>query len=365
MGLVNFADDETNKRASSLLYARACVTCVALLMVAVAFAAFAEDVRPWDWRADKVWYNLPADEPQPFVCQKSTARNCSAGWTTSSDGTKCWQLVDLPMERWRSSLGRCVDLGGILAIIETEGQNEDVHRVCGDWQPCFIGLRRKGFLKTDFEWIDGSNPRYTNWHAEQPVEGSRDVAVALGYARLNALKYQAEVADLVSSVLTAVINIVAMCAGCCAFYQALVSRSSGMLMCTSLTDGGCACCCCLQVFGGIIGLATAATALTASRVFEVTLTLTQSIVLIGLCMSAMQIRGKLSQVHPLDSTQVSVQPPPPPMGTVVSGFAVHLPSGSSGPPNITGVVIGRPVVGEPVATASPALRNGSDAKELS
>jgi len=269
------------------------------------------------------------------------------------------------MERWRSSLGRCVDLGGILAIIETEGQNEDVHRVCGDWQPCFIGLRRKGFLKTDFEWIDGSNPRYTNWHAEQPVEGSRDVAVALGYARLNALKYQAEVADLVSSVLTAVINIVAMCAGCCAFYQALVSRSSGMLMCTSLTDGGCACCCCLQVFGGIIGLATAATALTASRVFEVTLTLTQSIVLIGLCMSAMQIRGKLSQVHPLDSTQVSVQPPPPPMGTVVSGFAVHLPSGSSGPPNITGVVIGRPVVGEPVATASPALRNGSDAKELS
>lgn len=88
----------------------------------------------------------------PFQCV--AASTCPSGWTVS--GQKCFRVFPGP-SNWLASLQTCIALGGTLAKIESQAENDLVHGLLGTTSttPAYIGLA--DFLKEGtFTWADGS-----------------------------------------------------------------------------------------------------------------------------------------------------------------------------------------------------------------
>jgi len=96
----------------------------------------------------------------PTACIATTA-TCEVGWSLS--GTKCFKVEAGP-SNWLASLTSCIGLGGTLAKIEEQEQQDVVYGLAGTDQ-VWIGLT--DFLtEGTFAWADGTVlGGYNNWLA--------------------------------------------------------------------------------------------------------------------------------------------------------------------------------------------------------
>ncbi|XP_068683669.1 perlucin-like protein [Montipora foliosa] len=95
---------------------------------------------------------------------------CPTGWV--SHGKSCYIVIDIPTLEWSAARRNCQKLGGDLAKITTNAENQFIFNLvsnqttttrCGAW----LGLHRKADNK--FYWVDDTPlTGYTQWGRGEP-----------------------------------------------------------------------------------------------------------------------------------------------------------------------------------------------------
>lgn len=248
-----FQEQRAQREAEKVFWGRGCALCISILLLLPLFALAAhalDSVTPW--QDNQEWYAMEQMTENPFVCQRNGSL-CDVGWTMSSGQNKCWRLFREDPTTYLRAERFCERQVGGLAVVESAEQNSEVHRVCGSQQPCWIGLTRTGDSPS-FQWADGSTPSYVNWRKGEPSSFDEEDYAVLGMNRVELRIAGSHVQDAVGNLFLLLVNVAIMTVACGVVYQALVAKSSSLLMCTALSDSGCAICCCLWVFSGFAQL---------------------------------------------------------------------------------------------------------------
>lgn len=81
-------------------------------------------------------------------------------------GGHTYYLLDLA--NWLDAEGAAVALGGHLATIDDQAENDFVTATFGGSRNLWIGLMRTGPTAQDFAWVSGATLAYTNWASGEP-----------------------------------------------------------------------------------------------------------------------------------------------------------------------------------------------------
>ncbi|KAL9965910.1 hypothetical protein ACROYT_G029773 [Oculina patagonica] len=117
------------------------------------------------------------NEKQTFSCSckppwtGETCEDCPQGWV--HHGNSCYHVIDTPTLSWSDARTTCQNLGGDLAIVRSEDENNFIRDLVRNQQTvqvwgAWIGLYRKS--DTKFYWIDGTplEGQYSAWASGQP-----------------------------------------------------------------------------------------------------------------------------------------------------------------------------------------------------
>merc|ERR1712194_988570 len=187
----------------------------------------------------------------------------------------------------------------------------------------------------------------TNWHATHPeldhgthpkLDSLQDTVV-IGSARERQHRASVETEVTVMSMLLLLVNLGIMVILCGFFYQAVLARSTGLLVCTVACDTTCFFCCFLTVFTSIKPIAGGQS--TLGGWISMILSVFQIFVLVGLIVRAMLFNKALRKINSrivIGSPILSYVPGPvvygaslgQPSGQVVVGMPVHVQLDSTG-----------------------------------
>mmetsp|Transcript_40996 Transcript_40996/g.130273 ORF Transcript_40996/g.130273 Transcript_40996/m.130273 type:complete len:390 (+) Transcript_40996:94-1263(+) len=253
--------DDRAKAGNILFHLRGCVLCIAcagLIEMTVLSIMYSGD-NP-DWTHDKSWYDVPGTEEYAFVCETAGSQ-CSDPWSSYAEG--CYlnsQNVSRPPRprvwmqkaRWLDAQWYCSSMGGHLAVIHSEAENDRVHKVCASSQPCWIGLREPLGSEV-FQWVDGTRLDFSKWADGEPNNygDSDEDCAALGLAALRSASLRD---GLFVGWCSAIANLLIMSFGMLALHQALKSGSRTSMAVSASSDSCCSCCLCV---GGFLSLAGA------------------------------------------------------------------------------------------------------------
>lgn len=244
-----FQELRAQRQAEKLFWGRGCALCVSISLLVPLFVLISNSLDSLaTWQEDQEWYVMNPNKENPYICQRNTSCQ-SLGWTASAESGKCWKVfVDDPTTYPRAKQ-RCEQRSSTLAVILSETQNSEVHGICGESQPCWIGFLRPSEDSTEFSWVDGSPAKYTKWSDGEP-EDSEDTVV-IGMRRVHLAAAGLAVQDAVAQIFLMFVNIAIMTMVCGVVYQAMLAKNSSLLMCAVVSDGGCAFCCFMWVFLGV------------------------------------------------------------------------------------------------------------------
>lgn len=76
-------------------------------------------------------------------------------------------LVMSHKDSWEKAKERCEAAGGHLVIIESKEENDFLTQLARG-QTVYIGMTDKDGKNGDYRWVDGTQPKYTNWGPSQP-----------------------------------------------------------------------------------------------------------------------------------------------------------------------------------------------------
>ncbi|KAL9979431.1 hypothetical protein ACROYT_G017102 [Oculina patagonica] len=120
---------------------------------------------------------LPDKEKQTFSCScqphwtGEKCEDCSQDWVRH--GASCYRVIDTPTLSWSDARMTCQNLGGDLAIIRSEDENNCIRDLVMKQQTVqhwgvWIGLHRKD--DTKFYWIDDTplEGQYSAWASGEP-----------------------------------------------------------------------------------------------------------------------------------------------------------------------------------------------------
>ncbi|XP_044185198.1 lactose-binding lectin l-2-like [Acropora millepora] len=102
--------------------------------------------------------------------------SCSTGWV--QHGKSCYIVIDIPTAEWEAARRNCLKLGGDLAKITSEDENQFVYNLTGNqtYTPArgaWLGLHRKADDK--FYWTDGTLlAGYNKWAPGEPNKPSTE-----------------------------------------------------------------------------------------------------------------------------------------------------------------------------------------------
>jgi len=340
MSVFAFPEERTQEQAERIFWCRGVVLCISILLVLPLFALVAtalDGVK--SWQQNKAWYVMAGSAENPYVCQRN--RSCDlleVDWVKSSEQGKCWRLFRSDPTTYSRAKSRCEQDASELAIISSEVQNEEVHRICEQHQPCWIGLTRA--KDEQFRWVDGTRPDYKNW-ADDPSGGDAvgdlhherkdaDEHAVLGFHRMDLKAVSQRVQDIVAEVFMMFVNVAIMTAVCGLVYQALLAKSSNLLWCAIFGDIGCACCCCIWIMLAVGHLLNGDGEASPENVVSVLLALLQTVALVVLAGLGVNFNNKLCQIVPV--TQVTIgevgmhasSSASMGSGSVVIGMPVHV-----------------------------------------
>lgn len=80
----------------------------------------------------------------------------------------------------------CRDMvpGGHLTAIQSDQENDFVHKTCGGSHPCWIGLQEDSAAANGWTWSSGESVRFTKWSPGKPdgnIDSSEENAVFIGF----------------------------------------------------------------------------------------------------------------------------------------------------------------------------------------
>ncbi|KAL9965920.1 hypothetical protein ACROYT_G029787 [Oculina patagonica] len=123
---------------------------------------------------------LPDKEKQTFSCSCKppwtgetceVKKDCPQAWVLH--GNSCYYVIDTPTLSWSDARTTCKNLGGDLAIIRSDDENEFINELITKQQTvqnwgAWIGLYRKA--DTKFYWIDDTplDGQYSAWESGEP-----------------------------------------------------------------------------------------------------------------------------------------------------------------------------------------------------
>jgi hypothetical protein len=103
----------------------------------------------------------------PGGCTAVPTLTCDAGYTLGAGTTKCYKL-ETAADDWLAALRTCIAMGGDLAKIENQAEQDAVFAVTGT-STAWIGLSDlAGMPDGTFAWSDGTALGFNNWLAGQP-----------------------------------------------------------------------------------------------------------------------------------------------------------------------------------------------------
>jgi len=123
---------------------------------------------------DSLWYDGEPWMYFPFVCeQRIDGGRCEKRWRTW--GSSCYKLFQQKAQVWDAE-ETCRDAvpGGHLTAIQSEAENDFVHRTCGGHHPCWIGLEENSSAIDGWSWSSGESMRFTKWSPGKRGRGDMD-----------------------------------------------------------------------------------------------------------------------------------------------------------------------------------------------
>jgi hypothetical protein len=139
-------------------------------------------------RNDLVWYgeNAPRSEAAtPIIFGGATAENyCLADYSGSNENTgiNYYEVFSNAATSWEDAEQYCESLGGHLATISSQEENEYVYQLMLDagYKSAYFGMTDKDVEGT-WVWVNGESGSYTNWHSGEPNHENANEDYAMFY----------------------------------------------------------------------------------------------------------------------------------------------------------------------------------------
>jgi hypothetical protein len=108
----------------------------------------------------------------PDCCEAGipcTVGNYPVQWRVEDGGNGHWYRRTEQPGTWYEAAARAEAVGGVLASVTSNGENEVVRSLIGPTQACWIGARKLPGIQ--WEWLDGSAWGFTMWCPGEPCCG--------------------------------------------------------------------------------------------------------------------------------------------------------------------------------------------------
>lgn len=136
----------------------------------VSVTVTADDGHGSDSRASETLTVLNTPPTAPGVSIE--AEGCPTGWTLLGDEERCVAVFEGPDHTWPEAEVECNDMGGHLARISSEEDNDTLYALATDIpdESIWVGYNERESEGT-WAWSDGGPTGYENWREDEPGGG--------------------------------------------------------------------------------------------------------------------------------------------------------------------------------------------------